>query len=396
MVTGVVRPAFGAGRVDDDYLTVALLAAGLANMLRRRDRAGRGRPDEGDGLLPASWRAAFGRLWWRCHEQGVAPFDSDLHLLSKCAHPLGSWPVTLSLSDQDRQNSLLVDGELSEFAEQSARLAPVADVESEWIENRVYAELRTAASENGGEDDQAVDRAYADLRRMLIEHPVLTDHEVRSWERRFGAADRNGKTYVRRLVETAYISRPAQGPQVIVRCVGCGNTLPGEEFHCVTPGCVGQPAKEVTVRPLAAIFEQHRATRRFVHDPGLVEARLLDRLSAAGANNRIRLTAYPALDTLDILIEFLRPDDTGTGVVETWGLDAKDQASARLLGRMFRWPDTLPCDRRFLVLPMHRARQTGYVADLKAELEGRTSGVEVVDENRLVALVTDRARRLGR
>ncbi|MCM3920694.1 hypothetical protein ND748_03255 [Frankia sp. AiPs1] len=374
---------------------MALLASGLASMLRRRERAGAGQPDDGDGLLPAAWRTAFGRLWWRCHEQGVAPLGNDLDLLALCAHPLAAWPVALSLSDQDLQSSLLVDGELSGLAEQSTRLAPSVDVESEWIENRVYEALRTAASENGGEDGET-DRAYAALRRLLIDRPFLTDRDLKKLERQFRAADRHGTTYLRRLIEMAYVARPAQGPQVIIRCVGCGNILADHDSRCATPGCVDQPAESVTVTPLAAIFEQHRATRRFVHDPGLVEARILDRLSASDLSRRVRVTAYPALDTLDVLIEFLRLDGDGTDVVETWGVDAKDQTSPRLLGRMFRWPDTLPCDRHFLVLPHHRARQIGYIADLKAELEGRTDGVEVVDEKRLVALVTDRARRLGR
>lgn len=44
-----------------------------------------------------------------------------------------TWPVALRLSEIDLQNTLLVDGELSDFAEQGARLAHV-DVEAEWVE----------------------------------------------------------------------------------------------------------------------------------------------------------------------------------------------------------------------------------------------------------------------
>lgn len=392
------RVGSGPEQADDDYLTVSLLGAGLASMVRRRERAGEGSPDDGDGLLPAAWRSAFVPLWWRCREQDIAPIGSDLELLAHCALPLVAWPVALSLSAQDLQSSLLVDGELSGLAEQGARLAVVADAESELVENRIFAALRTAAAENGGEDERAVNEAYAVMRRMLIDHPLQTDNEVRDWERRFRAADRNGVSYLRRLVDAAYVSRPVSGVQVIVRCTGCGNTLPDEEFRCMTPGCVGQPAERVTVRALAAIFEQHRATRRFVHDPGLVEARIFDRLSAGALRERVRLTAYPALDALDLLIEFLGSDDGGRSVVEVWGLDAKDQESARLLGRTFRWPEALPCDRRFLVVPTHRARRTGYLTDLRIELEGRGAEVEVevVEENRLVSMVVERVRRAGR
>ena len=81
---------------------------------------------------------------------------------------------------------------------------------------------------------------------------------------------------------------------------------------------------------------------------------------------------------------------------ETWGADAKDQASARLLGRGFVWPAVGPeCSQRFLVLPRHRAEEPGYIADLSGELEGRVSGVQVVSEKRFLALVAGRARQVG-
>ena len=111
---------------------------------------------------------------------------------------------------------------------------------------------------------------------------------------------------------------------------------------------------------------------------------------------RARVTPYPALDTLDILIEFITTEGDREAVTETWGADAKDQDSARLLGWAFTWPQSLACDRRFLVLPEHRLAQPGYASDLIAELEGRVSGVEVVGERRLVSMVAARARELNR
>ena len=83
-------------------------------------------------------------------------------------------------------------------------------------------------------------------------------------------------------------------------------------------------------------------------------------------------------------------------MAETWGADAKDQESARLLGKAFSWPGSIDCDRRFLVLPAHRAAQPGYAGDLIAELDGRVPGVEVVDEKRLISMVAAAARRLAR
>ena len=54
-----VAPIQTGFRIDDDYLTVTMLAAGLAGILRRRSRAGRGAGRDSDGLLPAAWRVAF-------------------------------------------------------------------------------------------------------------------------------------------------------------------------------------------------------------------------------------------------------------------------------------------------------------------------------------------------
>jgi hypothetical protein len=131
-----------------------------------------------------------------------------------------AWPVSLSLSDEDLQSSLLVDGELSGLAEQGARLAG-ADVEAEWIENRVYEALRRVGEVNGGDDEREVERIYAVLRRRIIDHPVLTDRELSRWEREFRSVDSSGQTYVRRLVEVAYVPRPAQGKQQNFRCSEC-------------------------------------------------------------------------------------------------------------------------------------------------------------------------------
>jgi hypothetical protein len=386
-----------AARIEDDYLTVTLLSAGLAGMLGRRRLAASGQHTAiGDGLLPPAWRLGFSRLWWRCLMQGVPPFESDLDLLAVCAHPLVAWPVSLSLSDEDLQSSLLVDSELSGLAEQGARLAG-ADVEAEWIENRVYEALRRVAEVNGGDDDREIERIYAILRRRIIDHPVLTDRDLSRWEREFRSVDSSGQTYVRRLVEVAYLPRPAQGRQSYLRCTGCKNPVSDADDACGTAGCARGVAEQVTVNPLAVLYEQHRATRRFVHDPGLVENRIFDALASdTKLNGKVRLTAYPRLDALDLLIEFLSVGDDGRPVVvETWGVDAKDQVSARLLGRSFTWPDSIRCDRRFLVLPMHRARHPGYVGDLTAELEGRVDGVEVVDEEKLIAMVKATAREVA-
>ena len=204
-------------------------------MLSRRRLASAGqRTSTSDGLLPPAWRLGFSRLWWQCQTRGVPPVESDLDLLALCAHPLVAWPVSLSLSDEDLQSCLLVDDELSGLAEQGARLAG-ADVEAEWIENRVYEALRRVAAVNGGDDDREIERIYAVLRGRIIDHPVLMDRDLSRWEREFRSVDSSGQTYVRRLVEVAYVTRPAQGRQQYLRCTGCKNPIP-DPRSCVRHG----------------------------------------------------------------------------------------------------------------------------------------------------------------
>ncbi|WP_199514909.1 restriction endonuclease-related protein [Nucisporomicrobium flavum] len=381
------------GPLRDDYLTVTLLSAGLAQILQRRTRAERGEPND-EALLPAAWRVGFSRLWWRCAAQGEPPTWNDLQLLALCAQPLITWPVQLDLSESDQQHALLVDSRLSEFAEQGARLART-DVEAEWVENRVHEALRTAASANGS-TDREVELAYAYLRRYLIDHAVIADREVLALERRFPATDNAERAHVRRLIETAYRARPAAGPQRYLLCAGCRNIVAETAPQCGTAGCPGGEPAALLLEPLAAVYEQHRATRLFMHDPGLVEARIIDALSDDDTlAGRVRVTPYPGVDLLDVLIEFVAPGGTEPAVLETWGVDAKDQLSAHLLGRGFVWPRSMICKRRFLALPTHRAKQPGYVKDLETELDGRVAGIEVVDETTLVRRVRARAKELN-
>jgi hypothetical protein len=390
-----VPPRFGP-QVDDDYLTVTMLAVGLDGIMRRRSRIGRvGEGGHADGLLPAPWRVAFSRLWWRCQEQGIPAPESDLDLLALCTQPFSVWPVSLRLSAADVEKCLLVDDALSVFAEEGARLA-ASDVEAEWQENLVYAALRAAAHANGNGEPGKTDLVYGTLRRRLIDYPVVSDRVVMAWEEEFGRTDGSGQTYVRHLVNAAYVPRLQAGTFRYLRCPSCRNTVPDPHSSCGTPGCGPEMAESASVSALAAVYEQHRATRRFIHDPGLVEARLLDALAGEKFAGKIKVTPYPGLDTLDILIEFLAGGSGNAAVVDTWGADAKDQESARILGRMFRWPKGDPeCSRRFLVLPAHRWKEPGYVADLNGELDGRVSGVEVVSEKQLISLVAKRTREWG-
>ncbi|MEV6349905.1 hypothetical protein [Actinoplanes sp. NPDC051851] len=378
---------------DDDYLIVTLLSAGLAEILDRRAGSG---PDEAntDGLLPAAWRAGFGRLWMRCAQLGQLPDWSDLDLLALCGRPMTTWPVALRLSSADLDQSLLDGDRLTDFAVQGARNAR-SDVEAGWTQQRVFEALKQAAAQNGKSPAERQE-AYVRLRRFLIDHAVVDDTQVTKLERHLPERDNSGQTYVLKLMQTAYDQKPATDVERYRLCRRCHNVVARRGVSCGTAGCgANEPTRFVDLNPLAVIYEQNRATRRYIHDPGLVEARILNDLHADEPAGAIRVTPYPKLDKLDVLIEFLEQSDK-TKVVETWGVDAKDQVSATLLGRSFTWPTDIECDRRYLALPMHRWLRAGYSKDLRAALDGRGHDVRVIDEKGLVRQVRARARELSR
>lgn len=377
---------------DGDYITVMLLAAGLARMRDDRRRMDEGeylaRTSAEQGLLPVPWRSGMTRLWWRFHTEGEEPPKNDLELLKLCRTPFDGWPVTLRLSAADIEQSLLEGDELTPMAEQAVRLS-VQDVESELVENQVFRELMLVAEMNAQDEAQVQDN-YCELRRCLIDHPVLTEARVQRLIRRFPKCGSNGQPIVKRFVQAAYQHRSALGPVELRVCDGCDNPLQQGANDCGTEGCTGRPDRLV-VESLGGYYIQHRATRRYFHDPGLVEARILDRLFEHAAESSIAVEAWPGLDAYDIRVSFY----SGKDVVEVWGADAKDQVSAGLLGLGFTWKPEPPCDKRFLVLPKHRAAQPGYVADLITELQGRISGVSVLEESAFVARVIARAEEVA-
>ncbi|GLZ28077.1 hypothetical protein Lesp02_02670 [Lentzea sp. NBRC 105346] len=400
---GSLQETFPSSEITNttsDYLIVTLLATGLAaikaNQVQRD--ADRGvistRRLSRSDLLPAPWRAGFARLWWRFQQAGLTAPEDDLTLFELCRTPFVEWDVQLELSATDREASLLDGDELSELAREAAKLG-VRDVEADFVEEQSFAVLKAVAAMNATTDDQ-VQANYELLRRFLIDHTVISDKQVRELMRRFPAPGANGQPYVQSLIDTAYERHHSPTPTVTVRCCdGCGNPLPVDGARCGTAGCAGAPATR-ELRVFDAYFAQHRGVRRYIHDAGLLEVRLHDTLRAALPEHVVFLQPWPGRDAFDLLVAFLDPADPDPRrPVEVWGADGKDHASPSLLAIGFRWKHHPRCDRRFLVLPMHRARQLGYVRDLETELEGRDRGVKVINEEEFVRLVIARAQQIG-
>ncbi len=380
-----------------DYLIVALLATGLAEIeaeaqRRQLDHGMTGkRRLSGPKLLPAPWRAAVARLWWKFQRAGVSAPVDDLALFELCRVPFVDWDIKLELSEMDRETCLLDGDELTELAREAAKLG-VHDVEADFVEVLTFQTLKAVAEKNGDTDEQ-LQHNYERLRRFLIDNTVISDKRVRALMREFPAPGANGQPYVSTLIETAYQRRAAGATVVRIDCCdGCKNPLVENSRTCGTPGCLGNP-EVLELAVFDAYFVQHRGVRRYIHDAGLLEVRLHDTLAADLIGEPVFLQAWPNRDAFDLLVAFLNPTDPDPArPVEVWGVDGKDHASPRLLAIGFRWKFDPHCDRRFIVLPMHRAAQPGYIRDLETELEGRDSGVEIVDEQTFLQMVNDRVR----
>ncbi|RZU45762.1 hypothetical protein EV284_0410 [Streptomyces sp. BK022] len=342
--------------------------------------------------MPRAWRDARGRLWWKAQSLGLDGPGNDLELFDWCRHPLGSWPVPLSLTEGDLEAVLLEGDALSEFAEQAADLIQHADVEAELVQNQVFAALMLCARMNG-KDDDAVQRVYCRLRRLLIDHPVLSDREVQALARELPAADSDHDSFLAKFVRTAYVHHPVQAPGKVRlrRCADCRNPVDDGAVGCGAPGCAGVP-EGYEVACLGAYWTQHRATRQFFHDPGLLEGRLLDHLGEL-TDGTLHVEDWPCLDAWDIALTF-KAQKPGAEA-ERWAVDAKDCSSPALLARGFRCDPRVPARRRIIVIPMHRLRTPGYRTDLQRELQGRVSGVEVLDEKTFLRQATVRARQAG-
>ncbi|MFG2836395.1 hypothetical protein ACGFYE_15535 [Streptomyces zaomyceticus] len=373
--------------LSDDYMTVQLLAAGLARIQMDQYGALWSTPLLGVGSvgLPSAWNKGVNRLWWRALESGMAQLPTHMDVFAWCTRPLGQWPLVLGISESDRGLLLVEDGRPSAFADEAARLAMAKDPEAELVENRSFELLMSTADRNAG-DEAKVQENYVGLRGFLIDKAVASDLDLAALIRRFPAKNSHGQPWVKEWFLHAYQHRPAPGGTALDVCDGCDNPLLSDkQGHCGTPGCVGKAARR-TVEAMSELYVQRQAIRRFFHDPGLAERRVFDAVRPALGK---LMHPWWCMDAVDLAIDWDGAGRMGEG--EWWAADVKDHASAALLGRNFRWDCRADSRRRFLVLAQHRFETRDYVADLQGAMDGRVHGVEVVGEEDFIDSVLRRA-----
>ncbi|MFA7763709.1 hypothetical protein [Streptomyces sp. NRRL S-448] len=363
----------------DDYMTLELLAAGLAGIQVNQQKTlwSSPQPSADPTGFPSAWTAGVRRLLWRALEDGCRELTSHADVFRWCRVPLKDWPLALRVAQSDFELLLIENGRPSAFTEQAAQLLLSKDPEAELVENRCYELLITVADRNGQTEREVQDN-YVRLRGFLTKCAVASDIDLLGLIRAFPAKDANGQPWVKRWFTQCYRALPANGAVVLRFCDGCCNLLT-DHCGCGTPGCTGEPVVR-TVETMSEYFVQNRAVRRFFHDPGLAEQRIFAALEPAFGG---RLHLWWGMDAVDAAIDF---ENTGKmGVGEWWAVDVKDHASATLLGRSFRWNPRAESQRRILVIAQHRFAQPGYVDDLATSLQGRVQGVEIMSEVAFVA-----------
>lgn len=316
---------------------------------------------------------------------GLTPLRSALDLLFWSEHPLSAWPINLGDCPYDRDESI-IDRETAELTDFGEELARASDrrLDSQLADELVFDFLRKTSRENPETD------AYRMFRHFLIEHPVLTEAEFRSFR---GVLPTRLVEPARTLLELAYRPWPVSDRDVRVTvCTRCRNPIAnGAQTHlrCATPWCAavdGGTPVELTVPLGTEWYEQRRGVRLYIGLPGLAEVDLERQLACLDG---VRVDLWPgppsSPDAYDLAVHFV--DET------TWALDVKDHQRPFRLGDTTDIPTVFGTEtRRLLVVPAWRMKRPDYANRARALVKG--SSVELIDTDQLVRQARTAAARL--
>lgn len=195
-------------------------------------------------------------------------------------------------------------------------------------------------------------QSYVTFRRLLIEHPVLTEFEL--------LQQRNDHQELNILVDhlkVAYEDAPAeyiwQGH--FYCCPICGNlqqpTIKLDRLLCEEERCRRQQTTQVEriIPAREHVLWLKRGLRRFVSLPGLTEVRLEQYLQKLG----LMVELWPEFDAYDLRIIF--PDG------KIWAVDVKDWANPFLLAQNIKNIPAPEAEMAYFVFPDDRSRQPDFV-----------------------------------
>lgn len=342
--------------LPSDVLLLHFIATGVIQLA---ERVARGTPI--DSHYPIPLQIGLNRLNVIRYHHNLPLVRSVPDLLSWCRRPFKEWPLDIALAQLDPDDSLLDDQFSTSICE--ALACATNDVEADLSERRfmraVFNACQTANSPG----------AYVTFRRLLIEHPVLTEFEL--IQQRNDHPELNLLTdHLKFAYEDAPLDYMLKGN--FHCCPICGNlqqpTVQMDRLLCEEERCrrqqVAKPGRVIPARE--HVLWLKRGLRRFVTLPGLTEVRLERRLLGL----KLRVDLWPDFDSYDLRVEF--PDG------KAWAVDVKDWANPFLLAlNVKNIPLSSPLERGYFVFPDDRSWQADYVRAFRNACNSRKSSAKV-------------------
>lgn len=360
----IVLPAPDDIELSFDILTLHLVATGV---LQLAERVAKGLPM--DSQYPGPLQVGLNRLNVIRYRKGLSLVRSIPDLLSWCRRPLGEWFLDIASAHLDPDSKLLDSQFPTRICEALACAA--GDVEADLSEKRFMSSVfNTCQAANAPQ-------TYVTFRRLLIEHPVLTEFEL--------IQQRNDHPELNLLTDHLKVAYEDAPLDYMLNsqfhcCPNCGNlkqpTLQMDRLLCEEERCrsqiTTQPGRIIPARE--HVLWLKRGLRRFVTLPGLAEIRLERRL----LKMKLKVALWPEFDSYDLRIEF--PDG------KAWAVDVKDWANPFLLALHVKSiPLMPPLEKGYFVFPNERSRQSDYVRAFRYGCNSRKSSRKVVIGGRIEA-----------
>lgn len=293
---------------------------------------------------------------------------SSLHLLlEQCTRPIHEWAPKPLREHPEFRNMVLIEAEERVPSDDVALLLEEGGHLEEVTEQYLHRLLTNGLNEVA---ERHRDRAYTDVRRFIVEHPMV-DRSLPKWLRlksdpRYGAP-------LAYFLEYAYQpAHPSDGQGgTIAQCRHCQAPL-RPDGTCRLPSCRSRyaPSQGGTLRVSEALIARPEILRYWC-DPGLEELRLYHALTGIYGEEAVKL--YPMQDACDVSIE------------PHIGIDVKDYRDpVRLARKLNSGLGRLRMYRQmYLAVASRRCRDPHYLQALKAQLTPRlqeTLTVLSVDE----------------
>jgi hypothetical protein len=340
-----------------DILILHFIATGVIQLVKQVDG---GMPI--DSHYPAPLQIGLNRLNVIRYRHGLPLIRSVPALLSWCHRSLKEWSLGIASAQLDPGDTLLDDQFPTSVCE--ALACATSDVEADLSERRFMGAVFNACQTANAPG------TYVTFRRLLIEHPVLTEFEL--IQQRNDHPELNLLTdHLKFAYEDAPLDYMFKGS--FHCCPNCGNlqqpTVQMNRLLCEEERCrrkqATQPGRIIPARE--HVLWLKRGLRRFVTLPGLAELRLEQKLRKLN----LQVDLWPNFDSYDLRVEF--PDG------KAWAVDVKDWANPFLLAlNVKNIPLNSPLEKGYFVFPDERSQQADYVRAFRNACNSRKSAGSVM------------------